>query len=78
MITNGWASMTVQTAEDLSQKIRFAIDMEEAGAASCAWINPHTGQREVLNPVEQTDGLTYYEVELWGGSGALFMLNAES
>ena len=75
MITNGYASKMEDTAEVLSQRIRFGINLSEAEATQCTWFNPKTGEKELLEAVQTEEDITYFEVELWGGSGALFVLN---
>ena len=75
MITNGYASKMEDTAEALSQRIRFGINLSEAEATQCAWFNPETGEKEPLEAVQTEENITYFEVELWGGSGALFVLS---
>lgn len=74
MLTNGYASKVKENADALTQKINFGIDLPEANATQCFWINPQTGKREKLKAIGKEDNITYFEVELWGGSGALFML----
>ena len=75
MITNGFASKTEKKAEPLTQKIRFGINMKEADATRCSWINPANGKLEDLKPIQTEKDINYYEVKLWGGTGALFILS---
>ncbi len=75
MITNGYASKMEERAETLTQKIRFGINLSETDATQCFWLNPETGIKERLEAAEVENGITYFEVELWGGSGALFVLS---
>lgn len=75
MITNGYASKKEEKAAVLTQSVRLGIDLAEAGATACCWINPETGEKESLNIVGKEENTTYFQVDLQGGSGALFMLD---
>ena len=75
MITNGYASKMEEKADVLTQRIRFGIDLVEAGVTGCCWINPKTGKKESLEIVEKEGNTIYFQVDLQGGSGALFILN---
>ena len=74
MLTNGYASKMEETSKPLSQKIEFGIDLTEIKCSQCHWINPQNGEKEVLKATRNEEGISYFEVELEGGSGALFIL----
>lgn len=75
MLTNGSASKKEETADGLTQRITFGVDLSEKNATRCYWIDPRTGKREELQIIGEEENVTYFEVELWGGSGALFILD---
>ena len=75
MITNGYASKMEEKAIALTQSVRLGIDLTEAGATGCWWINPETGKKESLEVVGKEEYITYFRVDLQGGSGALFLLD---
>lgn len=75
MITNGYASKMEEKATALTQSVRLGIDLTEAGATGCWWINPETGKKESLEVVGKEEYITYFRVDLQGGSGALFLLD---
>ena len=74
MVTNGYASKLEEEAAPLTQRVRLGIDLAEAGATNCYWINPETGKKESLEAIGKEDDTTYFQVDLQGGSGALFMV----
>lgn len=74
MVTNGYASKLEEEATPLTQRVRLGIDLAEAGATNCCWINPETGKKEPLEAIGKEDDTTYFQVDLQGGSGALFMV----
>ena len=74
MVTNGYASKLEEEAAPLTQRVRLGIDLAEAGATNCYWINPETGKKEPLKAIGKEDDTTYFQVDLQGGSGALFMV----
>lgn len=74
MLTNGYASKMEETSKAVSQKIVFGIDLVEVQCTQCYWIDPQTGKKVELKPAKTEEGISYFEVELEGGSGALFML----
>ena len=45
MVTNGYASKLEEEAAPLTQRVRLGIDLAEAGATGCCWINPETGYK---------------------------------
>lgn len=74
MITNGYTSKFEEKADALTQQVELGIHLPEVGATRCCWINPEIGEKEVLKELRKESGVSYFQVSLKGGSGALFLL----
>lgn len=74
MLTNGYTSMTHDTADPLKQQVTLQIDFKDFGVKKLSWINPKKGVKEEIK-LKAVEGNIYtFQVALPGGSGGLFIV----
>lgn len=74
MLTNGYTSMTCDTAEPLKQQVMLQIDFTNFGIKKFSWINPKRGVKEEIKAKAIDGNIATFQVTLPGGSGALFIV----